>query len=87
MKYDWKKIIDDQLNSGLTISKYCDEHHLAVSSFYKNKRKLQEVSASADIFLPVEVIDDISALVSMNIDGHTVEFDSSLLSKVIGALK
>lgn len=86
MKYDWKKIIDDQMNSGLTVNKYCDEHHLAVSSFYKNKRKIQE-DFSTDIFLPVEVIDDTSTLVSMNIDGHTVEFDSSLLDKVIGALK
>lgn len=87
MKYDWKKIIDDQLNSGLTVNKYCDKHHLALSSFYKNKRKIQKDSVSTDIFLPVGVIDDMPTLVSMNIDGHTVEFDSSLLDKVIGALK
>lgn len=47
---------------------------------------LDEVSHN-DVFLPVKVIEPESTLISMNIDGHTVEFDSSLLNKVIGALR
>ena len=87
MKYDWKKIIEDQENSGLSINKYCCENKITVSSFYANRKKLLDEVSHNDVFLPVEVIEPKSTLVSMNIDGHTVEFDSSLLNKVIGALK
>lgn len=87
MKYDWKKIIEDQENSGSSINKYCHENHIAVSSFFKNKRKLMDKTSDNDVFFPVEVIEPKSTLISMNIDGHTVEFDASLLDKVIGALR
>ena len=87
MKYDWKKIIDAQKHSGISIKEYCYENKINVSSFYKNRKKLLADSSDNDVFLPVEIIHPQPALVSMNIDGHTVEFDSSLLDKVIGALK
>lgn len=38
-------------------------------------------------FIPVEVVEEKSNFISMSIDGHTIEFDSQLLGKVIGALK
>lgn len=87
MKYDWKKIIEDQGNSGLSINKYCHENKINISSFYANRKKLSDEVSNDNVFLPVEVIEPKSTLVSMNIDGHTVEFDSSLLDKVIGALR
>lgn len=49
MKYDWKKIIEDQANSGLSISKYCIENNITVSMFYKNKKKfINETDTSFD---------------------------------------
>lgn len=87
MKYDWKKIIEDQKSSGLSISEYCHENNITVSLFYSNRKKLLDEVSHNDVFLPVKVIEPESTLISMNIDGHTVEFDSSLLNKVIGALR
>jgi hypothetical protein len=37
--------------------------------------------------MPVEVIDHNTSLISLNIDGHSLEFDPSLLDSIIGALK
>ncbi len=87
MKYDWKKIIDNQQCSGLTINNYCKERGISISSFYKNKKQLLDTSSNSPLFLPVEVVESVSASISLIIDGHTVQFDASLLSDVIGALK
>ena len=80
-----KKIIDDQQCIGLTNNNYCKER--SISSFYKNKKQLLDTSSNSPLFLPVEVVESISASISLIIDGHTVQFDASLLSDVIGALK
>lgn len=86
MKYDWKKI-NDQATSGLSITKYCNENNIATSTFYKNRRKFLNETTTDQVFIPVEVIEEKNSFISMSIDGHTFEFDSTLLDKVIGALK
>ena len=87
MKYDWIKIVEDQQKSGLSVSKYCKTHKICVSSFYKAKNKLNAEHDEMNTFIPIEVIDHCQSKISMSIDGHTIEFDSLLLDKVIGALK
>ena len=87
MKYDWNKIVNDQQMSGLSVKDFCSQNNIILSSFYKNKKKIQELSTHNDIFMPVEVIDYNTSLISLNIDGHSLEFDPSLLDSIIGALK
>lgn len=88
MKQDWARIIIDQLNSGFTINKYCELHRIAVSTFYKHKRKIiNQTKKDSDIFTSVKVVSSADEHISINVDGHTLVFDSSLLDKVIGALK
>ena len=87
MKYDWSKIIVNQQNSGLSVKKYCKINKICVSSFYKAKNRLNNEDVEVKEFIPLEVIDHCQSMISMNIDGHTIEFDSLLLDKVIGALK
>ena len=87
MKYDWNKIVNDQQMSGLSVKDFCSQNNIILSSFYKNKKKIQELSTHNDIFMPVEVIDHNTSLISLNIDGHSLEFDPSLLDSIIGALK
>ena len=36
----WQTLIQNQQTSGLTISDYCQQHHLPTSSFYAFKKKL-----------------------------------------------
>ena len=87
MQYDWKKIIGSQKESTLTVKEYCKQNNICVSSFYKSKRRLKNDELDSDLFVPVEVVHDSRSNISMNIDGHYLEFDPEFLDKVIGALK
>ena len=58
-----------------------------MSSFCKSKIRLENDELQSDLFVPVEVVDDAHPNISMTIDGHCIEFDPSLLDRVIGALK
>ncbi|WP_300083019.1 hypothetical protein [uncultured Thomasclavelia sp.] len=87
MQYDWKKIIEDQKKSTLSVKEYCKQNNICVSSFYKSKKRLEDDSIENNLFVPVEIVHDTHSIISMNIDGHYLEFDPDLLDKVIGALK
>lgn len=41
MQYDWKKIINSQKESTLTVKEFCRQNNICVSSFYKSKRRLE----------------------------------------------
>ncbi|WP_022942325.1 IS66 family insertion sequence element accessory protein TnpA, partial [Psychromonas hadalis] len=42
----WQTLVKNQQTSGLTISDYCQQHHLSTSSFYTFKKKLGLTSNS-----------------------------------------
>lgn len=71
---DWNMIIQDQLNSGLSIKQYCEEKHIAQSIFYKHRKKLYEDSQQPAVitFTPVEVKNEN---ISFSIDGHYITCD------------
>jgi len=88
MKNDWIHIINNQQNSGLSVREYCKLNHIAVSTFYKHKRKgIDDSVDHHDVFSSVELVPSDDEHISLTIDGHTLVFDPSLLDKVIGALK
>jgi len=74
----WRRHIERQCTSGLTIRDYCCDHDLAESAFYFWRRTIAErdrqASASAPpalttpAFVPVTLIDDISTPASSPID-------------------
>ena len=49
-KEKWKEVIEAQKQSGLTIKKYCNDNHICISSFYKQKALILE---EENTFLPV----------------------------------
>ena len=51
---DWRQIIEDQKQSGTTISGYCKQHGLSISNFYSRRRALESRS-SGQKFVPVEI--------------------------------
>lgn len=87
MQYDWKKIIEGQKESTLSVKEYCKQNNICVSSFYKSKKRLEDDKLENNLFVPVKVAHETRSIISMNIDGHYLEFDPDLLDKVIGALK
>lgn len=64
MQYDWKKIINSQKESTLTVKEFCRQNNICVSSFYKSKRRLENDELQSDLFVPVEVVDDAHPNVS-----------------------
>ncbi len=41
-KEQWQRILDDQPNSGLTVTSYCELNEIAISNFYHWKCKLSK---------------------------------------------
>ena len=59
MTYDINEVhllIEAYQASGLTMRKFCAQHGIAVSSFYKKKQWLNQQPAKAQGFLPLEII-------------------------------
>lgn len=82
MKYDWKRIIEEQENSGMNVTDYCQLHNLSRTQFYKVKKDLNNNN-----FTELNVIDESSNVISIIINGNKIEFNASLIKDVIGALK
>jgi putative transposase len=55
----WQTLIQNQQTSGLTISDYCQQHHLPTSSFYAFKKKL---GLTSNRFVRAKVIQEIEIL-------------------------
>ena len=55
----WQTLIQNQQTSGLTISDYCQQHHLPTSSFYAFKKKL---GLTSNRFVRAKVIQEIEML-------------------------
>ena len=55
----WQALIQNQQTSGLTISDYCQQHHLPTSSFYAFKKKL---NLTSNRFVRAKVIQQIEFL-------------------------
>ena len=55
----WQTLIKNQQTSGLTISDYCQQHHLPTSSFYAFKKKL---GLTSNRFVRTKVIQQIECL-------------------------
>ena len=57
---EWKSVVLDQIQSGLTITEYCKQHKIAKSAFYrwrseyKNDLNLR-VPKRSEVFKPLEV--------------------------------
>ena len=41
-KRNWDQVFKDCEASGMTIADFCNEHHISVAAFYKNKKALRD---------------------------------------------
>ena len=67
-KEKWKEVIEAQKQSGLTIKKYCNDNHICISSFYKQKALILE---EENTFIPV-IIDKSNDVIDFDIDHHHI---------------
>lgn len=54
----WRRWIELQQRSGLTIRDFCAQQHLSEASFYAWKRELQKRHTEANTFVPVRILDN-----------------------------
>ncbi|QJR79325.1 transposase [Alteromonas pelagimontana] len=45
----WQQVIEQQVNSGLTVSEFCTQHKLTAASFYLWRKKLSGTDRSASL--------------------------------------
>ena len=67
-KEKWKKVIEAQKQSGLTIKKYCNDNPICISSFYKQKALILD---EENIFIPV-IIDKSNDVIDFDIVRHRI---------------
>ena len=62
----WQTLIQNQQTSGLTISDYCQQHHLPTSSFYAFKKKLGLTSnrfVRAKVIQKIEILEEQTSII------------------------
>jgi len=66
----WKNLIDDQRNSGLSAPRYCQKHDLGYASFCQWRKKLCATATSPTEQLPAFV--EVEAQVGLSANPHWV---------------
>lgn len=73
---EWQQLIDQQHKSGLTIARFCKEHQISESCFYRKKREVQQ-KQHENVLIPVvaDILND-DEKISFSLNGLKLEFDS-----------
>ena len=51
----WRQILEDQQQSGLTISEFCRQHKISTSGFFTQRKKHGLVNATTSAFVSTQV--------------------------------
>lgn len=63
----WRQILEDQQQSGLTISAFCRQHNISTSGFYTQRKKQSVVTASTSAFVSTTVTEETSTKVHRDV--------------------
>ena len=89
----WKQIIEDWKNSGLSVSRFCREGKLPSSAFYRWKTKLrQQETQQQNPFIQVDWTGAKDATLELSLNtGHVFRFaettDKKALVSILTAIK
>lgn len=67
---EWKRILQDQKESGMTIKKYCEDNHINQKTFYDYKKRFNQLDVR---FQEVKLKQD--KIIHLKIDGVRIEID------------
>ena len=86
----WRELISQQPDSGMTIAAFCEFHRISNASFYQWRRKLSEsLPAPNDQFVRVEVLRDQSSEPPVRVQlacGAVLEIPSQQHELVFGVI-
>ena len=63
----WRQILEDQQQSGLTISEYCRQHKISTSGFFTQRKKHGLTRTTASAFISTKVTKQTSTEVHRDI--------------------
>lgn len=78
-KRDWKKVLEDHAESGLSVANYCKSHGISQAAFYSNKKELE--LGTLPEFSAVKLLK--SEVVSIQINNIHVRGDVLTLTKLL----
>lgn len=80
---DWKSIVQEQMDSGLTIAQFCEQKNIGEKAFYNYRKKISE---SKDIsFAPVIV--ENPSMMKIKVNGILFEIEREHLKPFLEALR
>lgn len=86
IKY-WREMIRCQKKSKQDVESWCKENNVAVSSYYKWKKKLEMAKDAEEPFLPVMIDKPLKDTIALEVNGITIQFDKELLPDIMQAIK
>lgn len=82
--FDWNFILNDQINSGLSIRQYCIQNNICQATFYNHKKLAKHQSDISPAFQPVEIVHDD---ISLTINGIHISCHKNDLHFILEAFK
>ena len=92
----WRRLIDEWQQSGLSVRAFCARYHLSEPSFYSWRRELHRRPAERPTFVPVRVVRTEVPVATGGVEivlrsGRSLRvgpgFDAALLRQVLAALE
>lgn len=80
---NWEELIQEQKDSGLTVSQFCESKEINEKAFYSHKKKFRKLDDDTSSFERV-IIDD-SETVGFKVNGILFEFDEKYLTRFLRA--
>jgi len=84
---DWKQVIEDWQDSGMSITGFCAKNHISTSCFHKYKTLYINESKQSEekLFTPVIMIEE--PCVTFKINGVTISCDTKDLPLFLRSLR
>ena len=65
----WRRLVERQAQSGLSIARFCEQEDVSPASFYNWRRRLAEEADERPAFLPVQVRADLGSALEIVLPG------------------
>lgn len=79
-------MVQEQQESGMTVSKFCESKDINEKAFYNYKRKFKETKDTAPTVSFEPVVVEPPSSVSIKVNGILLEFDRDLLPLILKVL-
>ena len=64
---DWKNIVEQQITSGLSVSKFCQQHQLSAKYFYARKAIIAKDKSSTG-FIQAKVVSQQTTIIAQHVE-------------------